>query len=242
MAEAIAPRLIESRFHLAVPRPDDIERADLLALLPNSAGGPRLSLITAPAGWGKSTLVSQLGAHLDLPIAYVAFDERDTDVRRALAYLTEAIRRAVPELELAPLVEASPSIWIDESLPVIVQHLSEHGRSVACVLDDYHLVGDSGLHAVVAALVEHLPVGCHVVIAGRQPPPFPTARLRVSRELLEIGPNELRLTPDLTDEVLRTVFDLALSEHDVLLLTERTEGWPAGVALAGLSLVEVPDR
>lgn len=230
--------LIESRLHPAPPRSDDVSRDDIVAAMPGAHGGPRLTLVVAPPGWGKSSVLAHwLAATEGLAIAYVALDERDADGRRALCYLGEAIRRAVPGLDESDMPEASASLWIDEALPVVVRGVIETGCRLTVVLDDLHLVEGPGFPSVVAALVDELPAGCHVVIAGREAPPFQVGRLRASRELLEIGPSQLRFGADEANELLSDAFGVELEPDDLQRLIERTEGWPSGLSLAGISLV-----
>ena len=230
--------LIESRLHPAPPRRDDVPRPELVGQLPDATGGPRLSLVVAPPGWGKSSLLSHwLESVENLATAYVALDERDLDGRRALTYLGEGIRRAIPGLDAATMPEASASVWIDEALPAVVRRVMDTGTRLTVVLDDYHLVDGPGFHAIVAALVDELPAGCHVVIAGRVAPPFPVGRLRAQRELVEIGPDQLRFTREEAGSLLDRAFGVELADDDLARLTDRTEGWPSGISLAGISLV-----
>src|SRR5689334_612421 len=194
----------------AVARPRLVERV---------ARPTRLTLVSAPAGFGKTTLLTQTLAGVRSP-AWVSVDDRDDEPVRFWSYVLTAAR-ADAARALLPAVDTALAAWLNDL----------GAEPLTLVVDDYHLVGDEEIHAGMAFLVEHLPPNVHLVIATRADPPLPLARLRARGELVEVRAADLRFTDAEAAEYLA---DLALADADVAVLAERTEGWAAALQLAGL--------
>ena len=198
----------------------------------------RLTLVSAPAGFGKSTLVAEWAAGCGLPVAWLSLDEGDAEPTRFLAYLVEALRTVRPgvgEGVLAALGSPQPPP-VEATLTPLVNELSALPRDIVLVLDDYHSVGRRPVDEAVAFLLEHRPSRVHVTIATREDPALPLARWRARAELSEIRAADLRFTPDESAAFLNQVMDLGLSTGDVNALETTTEGWVAGLQLAAISL------
>ena len=173
-------------------------------------------------------------------IAYLAVDGADNDEGRLLAYLAAALGRL--EIATGPEVEVvSTSQWIDHVLPSVVAELADRDRPMAVVLDDYHQITNPEVHTVARALIDYLPANGHVVMAGRADPPLPLARLRAQREVEDIRAHDLGLDRDETANVLATSYGIELAQPVVDALHQKTEGWAAGICLAGLTLAAAPD-
>jgi LuxR family maltose regulon positive regulatory protein len=221
-----------------VPRP---------ALVEHVAAGTaqRLTLLAAPAGWGKTTLLAAWQHHERgaRRFAWLSVDPWDNDPVRFWTYVVEAIRTVEPLVgaDALALLQARGTRLVENVLPALVNDLEPLGERVVLVLDDYHLIENEEIHEALVFLLDHLPRSLHLVIATRFDPPLPIARMRARGELLEIRAQELRFSPEESASFLNEVLGLGLEHEDVLRLHERTEGWAAGLYLAVLSLRGRPD-
>jgi LuxR family maltose regulon positive regulatory protein len=199
--------------------------------------GSALTLVSAPAGFGKTTLLAEWLATDGRRAGWLSLDRRDNDPTTFWTYLVTALRTAVPEVGGAALsLLDSPRPPIDEVLATLLNDLSAVGDDVVLVLDDYHVIDAREVHDGVGFLLEHLPPQAHLVIVGRADPPLPLARMRGRGELVEVRAADLRFTLDEAASYLTGVMGLALTAPDVAALEERTEGWIAALQLAALSM------
>ena len=230
---------IETKLYPPGIRAEWVERSALIDELAQSTA--KLVLVDAPAGFGKTTLVAQWrsSAAETRPFAWVSLDRGDSDPARLWWYVVSALTRACPEIDgeaiLAELRAQAPQ-FPESVLPMLANELAALSAPVVLVLDDYHVIKDRGCHEQIAFLLLHLPPSAQLVIITRADPPLPLARLRAAGEMAEIRARELRFTPEEAAELLLAVADVRLSEPDLSQLMERTEGWPAGVYLAAVSL------
>jgi LuxR family transcriptional regulator, maltose regulon positive regulatory protein len=234
----MSSRLLETKLYAPRPRDGLIARPRLDERLSRGLGS-RLTLISAPAGFGKTTLIAQrLAARAGrLVTAWLSLDAGDSDPVTFMAYLIAALQSAVPGVgaDARKLLDA-PGARVEDVLVSLLNDLGSVSTDAALVLDDYHVIDAPEIHAGLTFLVEHLPPGMHVVIATRVDPPLPLARLRVRGELLEIRAGDLRFTAAEAAAYLGGTMGLTLTTHDVDTLERRTEGWIAALQLAGLSL------
>jgi LuxR family maltose regulon positive regulatory protein len=205
-----------------------------------SEPGRRLTLITAPAGFGKTTLLGEWVAHRsdERSVAWVSLDEGDNDPARFLSYLVAALQTIDEEIGEGVLsslrTPASPPV---EALTgALLNELAEIPVYLAIVLDDYHVIDSDRVHGVVSFMLERLPPNVHLIIASRIDPPLPLARLRARSQIAEINAAELSFAREEAAAFLNDTMGLELSEEDVEALEERTEGWIAGLQLAALSV------
>jgi LuxR family transcriptional regulator, maltose regulon positive regulatory protein len=216
-----------------------VHRASLESLLRVGVQG-KLCLLAAPAGFGKTTLLLQCRAAVDgSRVAWVSLDEGDNDPTRFWLYVVEAFRTVEPSIG-GDALEALRRTSVDHYravLPSLLNQLSAVDSQLFLVLDDYHLVTNPTCHQTLGFFLDHLPVGVHVVLSTRTDPPLPLARMRARGELTEIRAAELRFTSgEASALLLNASMGLQLAIEDVERLVERTEGWAAGLYLAGLSL------
>src|SRR5262249_52302288 len=199
----------------------------------------RLTLVAAPPGFGKTTLLAEWAAAEDGPaVAWLSVDEDDNDPARFFAYTAEALRRVEPELggrALAALRSPGADL-VDVVLPLLLNDLVGLESDLVLVVDDYHLIANPDIHEALAYLIERSPAGLHLVLATREDPPLPLGRLRARGELAELRVAELRFTDEETTGFLTEALGLELSAEDIARLQARTEGWPAALYLAALSL------
>ena len=224
--------------HAPVAR-DLVPRLDPLASL--CAGPPRrLTLIRAPAGWGKSSLVSTWSTAPEETrrFAWLALDRGDNDPIRFFRYVIQALRALSPGLgEQAEAILRAPGIsLVDDLLPVLINELDVLEDECVLVIEDYHLITSAEVHEAIAFLLDHAPSGLELVLTTRVEPPLPIARLRARGELLEIGTTQLGFSDAEAASLLNDHQGLGIERVDVSRLVERTEGWPAGLYLAALSL------
>jgi LuxR family maltose regulon positive regulatory protein len=199
-----------------------------------------LTLVSAPAGFGKTTVLAQwlAGAPPDgRSVAWLAIDQRDNDPTLFWTYLVAALDTAAPGVGAVALsLLQPPQPPIDTILTTLLNDLHARPGDVVLVLDDYHLVDARDVQDGMTFLLDHLPPQLHLVIAGRADPPLPLARLRARGELVEIRAADLRFTPDEAAAYLNGAMGLALTAPDVAALAGRTEGWIAALQLAALSM------
>ena len=229
--------LVASKLHRPLIRPGTVRRSSLVERL--ARGGPRpVVSVVAPAGYGKTTLLSQWAGRDGLAAAWVSVDEGDNDPKVLLRYVAQALDAVEPIDERVFDALASPVSSVPGSVvPRLGSAFSSMTSPVVLVLDDVHVLRNVECRAALSVLADHVPGGSRLVFAGRAQPPLRVARLRAEGKILEIGPDDLSLTCDEASSLLRNM-DLALAEDDVAELHERTEGWPAGLYLAALYLRE----
>jgi LuxR family maltose regulon positive regulatory protein len=217
----------------SVPRPRLVER-----LNNGLAAGNRLTLVSAPAGFGKTSLVGGWVADCGRPVAWLSLDEGDGDLGRFLTYLIAALQTVAPGIGegiLAVLQSPQPPP-LESTLTALLNDIATIPSAVVLVLDDYHVLDARPVDDALAFLVEHLPPQLHLVIATREDPALPLARLRARGQLTELRADDLRFTPSEAAEFLNQVMNLDLSADEIAALEARTEGWIAGLQLAAISL------
>jgi LuxR family maltose regulon positive regulatory protein len=237
------PAFLETKLHPPPVRPQTVMRDRLLERLV-AAAGPKLVLVAAPAGCGKTTL---LGNWRELeaghrPVAWLTLDQGDNDPVVLWTHVLEALRRICPAIDASVVPEQVGAVRIvDVFLPRLVNTLAEQGE-VALVLDDFHRLSGGPARDSMSWFVEHAPSTFRLVVASRSEPALPLASLRAHGELLEVRADELGFTTDEAHTLLNERLELGLAHEEIDGLVERTEGWPAGLYLAALSLQGVEDR
>jgi LuxR family transcriptional regulator, maltose regulon positive regulatory protein len=231
-----------------VPRPEQLVRGGLLELLHNALESG-VSFISAPTGYGKTTLLAHWRQveEAEVPFAWVSLDEQDNDPARLWRHIVESLRRVLPEerdfgADVLVGMGAVGQKLVGTTLSMLLNELAELPRRVVVVLDDYQFVTEKETHGSVAFFVEHLPENIHLVISSRSDPPLPLARLRAMGELNEIRSDQLAFSEEEAECLLNEKMGLDIYPDDVAVLLERTEGWPAGIYLAALSLQRTADK
>lgn len=237
------PVLVAAKLHVPALRAGMVSRGELVGRLAG-AGDCKLVLVCAPAGWGKTSVLSQWHSAEPGVLAWVSLDPGDDDRVRFWSYVIGAVRTVVPEVGEAALAALpnAPGDLAGAVLPSLLNELAAAGRRLVLVLDDYHCVREESIHASVAFLLRHLPPNVQLAIATRADPPLPLGSLRAAGEVLEIRAAQLRFSDAEARALLNDSLALDLEPAEVALLRERTEGWPAGLRLAALSLRDQADR
>jgi len=231
-------QLLTTKFHPPRPRSRLIARTHLTSRLQQGMEHG-LTLLSAPAGFGKTTLLAQWLAEISMPVAWLSLDPEDNDPVRFLTYFTAALQARLPQLGVTRfrLLEVAPSTPLESVFMVLTTDLvSRPTTDFALVLDDYHVITLPAIHHALTFLVEHLPPQMHLVLASRSDPPFPLARMRARGQLVEVRTDTLRLDETEVGTFLRVVSGLDLPSEAIVALERRTEGWIAGLQLAALSL------
>lgn len=197
-----------------------------------------LTLVSAPAGFGKTTLVSDWAAGVARPVAWLSLDESDSSLPRFLSYLIAALRHVdvpIGEGVLAAL-QSPQAPPMEVVMTALVNELGQLPHPVTLVLDDYHQVYAEAVDKALGFLIDHAPTGFSIVLVTREDPSLPLARWRARGKMLELRAADLRFATDESDRFLNQAMGLNVSADDLAVLSERTEGWAAGLQLAGLSL------
>src|SRR3712207_2311197 len=238
--------LVSTKLRPSQARPKLVARPRLIAKLEREASR-KLTLISAPAGFGKTTLLVEWlegRADGDQSVAWVSLDEGDNDPVRFLSYLVSALRRTgeegFGEGVLAALHSPEPP-RMEAVLGALINEFADLPGEVTIILDDYHAIDSESVHRIVTFLLERLPEDAHLVICGRVDPPLPLARLRARGQMIELHAADLRFTPEEAAVFLKDLMGLDLSADDVAVLEGVTEGWIAALQLAALSMRERKD-
>ncbi len=233
--------IITTKLYKPAPPPDLVLRPRLFKILRTSTA--KLTLISAPAGFGKTTLVTQWLAESDQPSAWLSLDKEDADSARFLRYLISAIQTIEPHLGDAVLAMLqSPQTPPPEAiLPGLLNEIATVEDDFILVLDDYHLANTTSIDNILEFLLKHLPPQMRFVITTREDPNLPLARLRARREMIEFRAHDLRFTVDEATDFLNELMGLSLKTEDIAALEARTEGWIAGLQLAAISLQSADD-
>jgi LuxR family transcriptional regulator, maltose regulon positive regulatory protein len=234
--------ILATKLYVPPPRPRAVLRLRLTGHLNGGLNG-KLTLVSAPAGFGKTTLLGEWVAGCERPAAWLSMDEGDNDPTRFLAYFVAALQTIAPDIGEGVLgVLGSPQPPpIESILTALLNEIDTVPDDFVLVLDDYHVIDGSAVEEALSFVLEHLPPGMHLVIATREDPQLPLARLRARGQLSEVRADDLRFTPDEAAEFLNEAMGLSLSKEDIAALETRTEGWIAGLQLAALSMRGLAD-
>ena len=231
--------ILATKLYIPSPRPKVVPRPRLIERLNEGLSSSRkLALISAPAGFGKTTLVSEWLAGCGRPVAWLSLDEGDSDPACFLAYLVAALQTLAPNLGAGVLaaLQAPQPPSTESILTTLLNEIAAVPDHFMLVLDDYHAIDSKPVDQALIFLLEHLPPHMHLLIATREDPALPLARLRARGQLTELRAADLRFTPAEAAEFLNQVMGLNLSAEDIAALETRTEGWIAGLHLAALSM------
>jgi LuxR family maltose regulon positive regulatory protein len=235
-ATAAPAELLATKLHIPRTRPGFVVRPRLADRLAQAQGG-ELTLVCAPAGFGKTALLADWARRDPRRVAWLSLDAADNDPSRFWRHVAAAldrVRAGVAE-RVAGLLRPPPRLF-EAVVTALINELAAQPNEVALVLDDYHAIQAGPVHASLVFLLEHLPPSLCLVLASRADPPLPLARLRARGQLTEVRAADLRFTAQEAAELLRAAVGSDLPEAAVAALEDRTEGWVAGLQLAALSL------
>ncbi len=248
MQEPLADELLATKFFIPSSPHVLVSRPRLSTLLDEGFHGS-LTVVSAPAGFGKTTLLSSWVQALPkeaVSVAWVSLDEQDNDPVRFWLYVFTALDRLQPGMctEFVAYLQTEQALSIQYLLTALINRLAEQPERWLLVLDDFHLVTEQMIHTSLTYLVEHLPPQLCIILASRSDPPLPLARLRARGQLLEVRAEQLRTTTDEAAIFLREIMGVHLSEQELAVVQQRTENWLVGLQLVGLSLqaTSIPTR
>jgi LuxR family transcriptional regulator, maltose regulon positive regulatory protein len=236
-ADGVAFDLVASKLRRPLTRPGTVRRSSLIGRLAREDPRPVVSVV-APAGYGKTTLLSQWAGRDGQAVAWVSVDEQDNDPKVLLTYIAAALDAVQPVGRRVFEALASPaSSVLGSVVPRLGSAFASMTVPVVLVLDDVHLLHNSEGRAALSVLADHVPAGSRLTLAGRDKPPLRIARLRAQGQIIEIGPDDLALTREEAVSLLHAA-EVVLGQDDLAELHRRTEGWPVGLYLAALYLRE----
>lgn len=233
--------ILSTKLYIPPPRPNAIPRPRLIGRL-NAGLHRKLTLVSAPAGFGKTTLVSAWIGGCGRQAAWLSLDDADNDTMRLLVHVIAALRTidaSIGERVSNMLQSIQPTA--DSTLTVLINDIAATPHKFVLVLDDYHTLNSRSIDAAIAFLIDHMPPIMHLVIATRTDPHLPLARLRARDQLTELRAADLRFNAAESAEFLQQAAGLQLAAEAVNTLEKRTEGWIAGLQLAALSMQGQPD-
>ncbi len=241
--QATATPLLTTKFYVLPFRAEMVSRPRLVQQL-NAGLHRKLTLVSAPAGFGKTTLLSEWIGSCQRPVAWLSVDQGDNDLARFVAYFVGALRTVEPAKGILSGttdgmlsgLQSPGGAQTEAVLTGLINEIATISEPFAIVLDDYHLITSKAVHAAVTFLLEHLPPRMHLVISGRVDPPLPIAGLRGRGQLTELRQADLRFTPEEAAVFLTQTTGLELSPQDISALSSRTEGWIAGLQMAAVSM------
>jgi LuxR family transcriptional regulator, maltose regulon positive regulatory protein len=233
------PPILATKLYIPPPRPKIVSRPPLFDKLNASlAAGCKLTIISAPAGFGKTTLVSEWVAVCGRPVAWLSLDEGDSDPARFLIYLVTALQRIAPKMgeNLLSALQSLQTPPTEALLTTILNEIAAIPDNFILVLDDYYMLEARAVDQALTFLIEHQPPQMHLVIATREDPNLPLARLRARGQLTELRATDLRFNPSEAAGFIEQMLGLHLSAADIAILETRTEGWIAGLQIAMLAM------
>jgi LuxR family maltose regulon positive regulatory protein len=235
----VSAPILTTKLYFPPARTSLVSRPRLVEKLDRGLKGT-LTLISAPAGYGKTTLMSEWRTSVgrDFPLAWLSLDVNDNDFVRFMNYLAFALTTLDPVLAIntLPLVQSPQHPPISEILTTLINDISEFDQQFVFALDDYHVITDPAIHGAVTYLTDHLPPQMHLVILTRADPPLPLSRLRSRGQLVEIRSEELRFTIPEASAFFSQVMGIELSPAAITALESRSEGWIAALQLVALSI------
>ena len=234
--------LLQTKLYMPGLRPSLVPRPRLVEKL-NSGLHGKLTLISAPAGFGKTTLVSEWIAGCEQPAAWLSLDEDDNDPARFLLYLAASLQRINKDLgqELVAAIQTPQPPPLKSAVTSLINAIGTLSSDIILVLDDYHLIKSETIHTALAYLLDNQPPQLNLVITTREDPPIPLPRWRARGELAEIREHDLRFTLAEATTLLNELMDLNLTSDQIAVLERKTEGWISGLQLAALSMRDRDD-
>ncbi len=229
--------LLKTKLYKPQVRPEIVPRQRLLEKL-NAGLDRKLTLVSAPAGYGKTTLISAWLQATEMSFAWLSLDKEDNEPIRFFTYLVSALQGIDAEFgrSIQEWLEAPHPPALESLAATLINDMAKVPDSFVLVLDDHHIITERAIHEALGFLLDRQPPQMHLIIATRHDPPLPIARFRARGELVEVRQRDLRFTVEETAAFLNRSFSLDLSAAEVALLDERTEGWITGLQLAGLSM------
>jgi LuxR family maltose regulon positive regulatory protein len=228
--------LLRTKLHIPPARPELVSRPRLIEQL-NAGAHRKLTLVSAPTGFGKTTLVSEWVRECGRPVAWLSLDEGDNDLTRFLAYFVAALQTVKADIGTGALSALrGPQPPIEALLTPLINEIAALPDTIVLVLDDYYLIDGQAIHDALTFLLRRLPPQMHLVIATRVDPALPLARLRARGQLTELRATSLRFSLSEAGRFLNQVMGLDLSAEQIAALERRTEGWIAGLQLAAISM------
>lgn len=234
----MADTFLASKIHIPPLHGNLVNRTPLIRRLNEGVGNSRLTIISAPAGYGKSTLLREWVSQIDTPVAWLSLEKDDNDPGRFWSYMLAALQIVQSDFgrENIDTLFASQDFQVDSFLIALVNEIAARSDPLVLVLDDYHVIDSASIQEGMIFLLEHMPGQMHLVVASRADPAWPLAHWRSHSELVEIRVADLRFTIQEAADFLNRTMKLDLSARDIAALEERTEGWIAGLQMAALSL------
>lgn len=229
--------ILTTKLFIPPLRENLIPRSHLIEKLNKSTAYP-LTLISASAGSGKTTILSEWVAKNDRPVVWISLDPGDNDPVLFLIYFINAVRTIREKFgeEALAMLGSSQAVPLRTILTNLINEVSELAENFTLICDDYHVITDPRTNELITYMIDHMPPQMHLIFASRIDPMWPLARYRARNQLFEIRDQDLRFSLEEAAEFLNHTMDLNLSVEDVKALEERTEGWVAGLQLAALSL------
>ncbi|MET3506566.1 LuxR C-terminal-related transcriptional regulator [Halalkalibacter oceani] len=238
MTNQIQPTILKTKITLPVPKDSSVLRSRLLDTL-NAGSKGRLTIVTAPAGFGKTTLLTQWADSNSLPCVWLSLDEMDNDTVRFWRYILHAIASVLPQLNrehIYNLERALSGSSIYSFLDSLINELFASSEEIAILIDDYHIINDAHIHDSITYFIHYLPSTIHMIISSRKELPFSTAKWTVQNEVSSIDMEQLQFTLDEAELFYTNVNELELSHQQIGKLHEQTGGWAAGLQLVTLSI------
>jgi LuxR family transcriptional regulator, maltose regulon positive regulatory protein len=235
----MAETLLRTKLFVPPPRPNLIPRPRLISLLNQGLQpGHKLTLVSAPAGFGKTTLLSHWVNQCGVPGCWYSLDEKDNDFGRFVSYIVATLQSIGIEVDdqVLTLLQSPQTSKIEALLIPIINRISEHDGPFVMILDDYYLIQEQEIHAALTFLLDHLPPNMHLVIATRADPPLPLASLRARGQLTEIRSENLRFSLAESDLFLKQELAYELPQALIRDLVDKTDGWISALQMATLSL------
>ena len=235
-------QFLSTKFFIPQARPNLVSRPRLTEQL-NTGLHQKLTLISAPAGFGKTTLVSAWAANCEIPVAWLSLDEGDKDLTHFLSYFITALQSKLADFETDALgiLQTGQPPQVESILTHVLNDIAGLPNEFVLVLDDYHILDNQVIDHALTFLLNHMPPQMHLGITTREDPNLPLTTLRARGQLTEIRAADLRFTPSEAAEFLNQAMGLNLSSQDIEALERRTEGWIVGLQLAALSMRDHQD-
>ena len=245
----MSDQLLKTKLTIPLIRRDLVSRPRLIDQLNSGlwqANGfaRKITLVSTPAGYGKTMLLSAWANQCPFPVTWISLDGADNDLTRFLSYLVGAMEKVKPGVgqSLLALLQSPHLPPADELLSGLINEITQFEAPFVLILDDYHLISEQAIHEALIYLLDHLPSQMHLVIVSRADPPLRLARMRARSELIELRLDDLRFTSDEAAQFLTIVMGLDLDDGNISNLTERTEGWIAGLQMAAISMRGVENK